>query len=103
MIYLDHAATAPLQPEVFAAMLPYFEGTPVNPSSRSEFGIAAMRVLSTARALAASLLGCREGEIMFTSGGTEADNLGVKGLALGTPRGRHIVVSLSSTRPCSDR
>lgn len=82
MIYLDAAATAPPRREVLEAMWPLLTGGFGNPSSRHSVGESAARALESAREAAASVLGCRPAEIIFTSGGTEADNLAVKGLAL---------------------
>ena len=93
MIYLDAAATTPVRREVLEAMWPYLAGHAGNPSSHHELGSAAARTLGWARERVAAQLGCRPGEIVFTSGGTEADNLAIKGIALGAPRGRHIVTS----------
>jgi len=93
MIYLDHAATTPVRPEVLQAMWPYLTGDFGNPSSHHEVGESAARGLASARASAATALGCRPAEVIFTSGGTEADNLAVKGIALANPRGRHIVTT----------
>ncbi|MFF2369809.1 cysteine desulfurase family protein [Agromyces sp. NPDC058110] len=93
MIYLDHAATTPVRREAIEAMWPYLTGSFGNPSSRHELGDEAARALAWARAEVAAVVGCRPGEVVFTSGGTEADNLAIKGIALGRPRGRHLVVS----------
>lgn len=93
MIYLDAAATTPVRREVLEAMWPYLAGSYGNPSSHHEMGAQAARALASARERVAAQLSCRPGEIIFTSGGTEADNLAVKGLALGAPRGRHIVTT----------
>lgn len=93
MIFLDHAATTPVRPEVLEAMWPYLSGAFGNPSSRHGLGDAAARALAAARADVAAVIGCRPGDVVFTSGGTEADNLAVKGLALANPRGRHLVIS----------
>ena len=93
MIYLDAAATTPVRREVLEAMWPYLAGTYGNPSSHHEMGGQASRALASARERVAAQLGCRPGEIVFTSGGTEADNLAIKGIALGAPRGRHIVTT----------
>lgn len=93
-LYLDHAAASPVHPAVRDAIIGYLESGPAaNPSSRHEPGERVSRMFAEARARIAELLGCRPGEIVLTSGGTEADNLGVKGLALADPRGRHIVTS----------
>ncbi|MEO6470208.1 MAG: cysteine desulfurase family protein, partial [Aeromicrobium sp.] len=64
-----------------------------NPSSHHEIGESARRALDHARADVASVLGCKASEITFTSGGTEADNAAIKGIALATPRGRHIITT----------
>ncbi|MGM7778057.1 cysteine desulfurase family protein [Arthrobacter sp. KNU-44] len=82
MIFLDAAATTPVRREVLEAMWPYLTGEFGNPSSHHSLGEAAANALSGARASVAKALGCRPGEITFTSGGTEADNLAVKGIAL---------------------
>jgi cysteine desulfurase len=93
VIYLDAAATSPVRREVLEAMWPYLTGEFGNPSSHHAVGESAARALAEARASVAAWLGCRASEVTFTSGGTEADNLAVKGIALGAPRGRHIVTT----------
>lgn len=93
MIYLDSAATTPVRREVLQAMWPYLTGDFGNPSSHHSLGEQAARAFADARERVAAVLGCRAGEIIFTSGGTEADNLAVKGIALANPRGRHIVTT----------
>ncbi len=93
MIFLDHAATTPVRREALEAMWPYLTGAFGNPSSHHGLGDEAARALASARAEVAAVVGCRPGDVVFTSGGTEADNLAVKGLALANPRGRHVVVS----------
>ena len=82
MIFLDAAATTPVRREVLEAMWPYLTGEFGNPSSHHSLGEAAAAALAGARAATAKALGCRPGEVVFTSGGTEADNLAVKGIAL---------------------
>ncbi|KRE69029.1 cysteine desulfurase family protein [Arthrobacter sp. Soil762] len=82
MIFLDAAATTPVRREVLEAMWPYLSGEFGNPSSHHTLGEAAALALAGARAAVAKVLGCRPGEVTFTSGGTEADNLAVKGIAL---------------------
>lgn len=82
MIFLDAAATTPVRREVLDAMWPYLTGEFGNPSSHHSLGEAAAAALAEARAAVAGVLGCRAGEVTFTSGGTEADNLAVKGIAL---------------------
>lgn len=93
MIYLDSAATTAVRREVLEAMWPYLTGDFGNPSSHHTVGESAARALTDARRNVAAWLGCRPGEVVFTSGGTEADNLAVKGIALANPRGRHIVTT----------
>ncbi|WP_255768318.1 cysteine desulfurase family protein [Pseudarthrobacter sulfonivorans] len=82
MIFLDAAATTPVRREVLEAMWPYLSGEFGNPSSHHTLGEAAASALAAARATVAKVLGCRPGAVTFTSGGTEADNLAVKGIAL---------------------
>ncbi|TPV49061.1 cysteine desulfurase [Pseudarthrobacter phenanthrenivorans] len=82
MIFLDAAATTPVRREVLDAMWPYLTGDFGNPSSHHTLGESAASALAGARASVAAVLGCRPGEVTFTSGGTEADNLAVKGIAL---------------------
>jgi cysteine desulfurase len=93
-IYLDHAATTPLRPEVLEAMLPYLGGTFGNPSSTHAFGRAAREALDDAHARFAQAIGGEAREVVFTSGGTEASNLALKGAAwAGRARGARIVTS----------
>ncbi|SEP69366.1 cysteine desulfurase family protein [Arthrobacter sp. OV608] len=82
MIFLDAAATTPVRREVLDAMWPYLTGEFGNPSSHHTLGEAAATALADARRTVAAVLGCRAGEVTFTAGGTEADNLAVKGIAL---------------------
>ena len=93
-IYLDHAATTPVRPEVFAAMEPFFGPRFGNPSSTHRWGREARAALDEARERVARCLGANPDEICFTSGGTEGDNLAVLGTwrAL-RPRGRNAVVT----------
>jgi cysteine desulfurase len=91
-VYLDHNASTPVHAEVVAEMLPYFGEVFGNPSSVHGFGRAAREAVDTARERIAGFLGSTPEEIVFTSGGTESDNLGVKGLALARGRG-HIITS----------
>ena len=93
MIYLDAAATTAVRREVLEAMWPYLTGEFGNPSSHHALGYAAAEALKQARASVAESLGCRAGEVIFTAGGTEGDNLAIKGIALANPRGRHIVTT----------
>lgn len=82
MLYLDHAATSPVRPEVLEAMRPYLTDVFGNPSSHHTFGEAAASALEDARARVARALGMRTGDVIFTAGGTEANNLAVKGIVL---------------------
>lgn len=93
MFYLDRAATTPVRREVLEAMWPYLTGDFGNPSSTHGVGASAAAGLRAARSTVASALGCRPGEVVFTSGGTEGANAAVKGIALAAPRGRHVVTS----------
>lgn len=87
MIYLDAAATTPVRREVLEAMWPFLTGDFGNASSHHELGARARQGLEAARDEVAEVLGCRAAEVIFTSGGTEADNLAVKGIALGRRAG----------------
>ncbi len=80
-IYLDHAASTPLDSEVLQVMLPYFSENFGNANSQHYFGRKAMAALDEARGKIAELIGAKDGEVFFTSGGTEADNLAVFGAA----------------------
>ncbi|MEO0061073.1 MAG: hypothetical protein RL343_691 [Actinomycetota bacterium] len=91
MIYLDHAATTPVKPEALQAAWPWLTNEFGNPSSTHELGHRSHVALEEARALVAKFFDARPAEITFTSGGTESDNLGIIGLALANPRGKHIV------------
>ena len=94
MPYLDYAASAPLRPEALAAMLPLLERPAANPSSQHTQGRAARAAVETAREQVAVLVGADPSEVVFTSGGTEADNLAVKGTVLArAPEARHLVCS----------
>ncbi|WP_154795385.1 cysteine desulfurase family protein [Occultella kanbiaonis] len=93
MLYLDAAATTPVRREALEAMWPYLTGEFGNPSSHHTVGERAAAALADARSRVAGALGCRPGEVVFTSGGTEGANLAVKGLALANPRGRHLVTT----------
>lgn len=93
MIYLDAAATTPVRREVLEIMWPLLTTDYGNPSSHHSVGESAARALDYARRLVAAELNCKANDVVFTSGGTEADNLAIKGIALARPRGRHIVAS----------
>jgi len=93
-IYLDHAATTPTHPEVVEAMLPYFIDAFGNPSSIYSYGQEAKGAIEEARAKVADLIGARSDEIVLTSGGTEADNFAIKGVAYANEgKGNHIITS----------
>jgi cysteine desulfurase len=93
-IYLDHAATTPLRPEALEAMLPFLGGTFGNPSSAHSFGRAARNALDEAHERLASALGGTAREIVVTSGGTEANNLAIKGAAwAGKSNGHRLVAT----------
>lgn len=94
LVYLDHAAGTPLDPDVLAAMLPYLHEHYANPSSMHGSGRAAARIIADARARIAACIGAHPDEIIFTSGGTESDNLAVMGTARAFgARGTHIITS----------
>src|SRR5579864_9476732 len=89
-VYLDNNATTPVLPEVFAAMRPFYEQEFGNASSIHHYGQHARAAVEKARASVAKLVHARPAEIIFTSGGTEADNLALFGLAI---RGDHVITS----------
>jgi cysteine desulfurase len=95
-IYLDHAATTPVDERVVAAMLPYLTEKFGNPSSIHRAGREALDALDDARERVAAVLGAARKEIVFTGGGSEADNLAIKGVALAqraAGKGAHIITS----------
>jgi cysteine desulfurase len=93
-IYLDHAATTPVRPEVLEAMLPYFGGRFGNPSSIYRLGREARQAMDRARDTVAAALGCRPAEVLFTSCGSESDNLAIKGVAYACrDRGNHLITT----------
>jgi len=93
-IYMDHSATTPVAPEVLAAMLPYFGEKFGNASSLHRSGREAKEALEDSREKVAALLGARAEEIIFTSGGTESDNLALKGIARKNRKlGKHIITT----------
>jgi cysteine desulfurase len=103
-IYLDYNATTPVAPEVFAAMKPFLTREFGNPSSGHVYGRRAREAVERARAQVAGLIGAETDEIVFTSGGTEANNLAIRGVALGHPRPGRIVTSIvehpATAKPC---
>ncbi|MDR7190764.1 cysteine desulfurase [Microbacterium sp. BE35] len=88
MLYLDNAATTPVRPEVLEAMMPYLTRWYGNASSHHTVGEAAADALADARARVARVLGLRAGDVVFTSGGTEANNLAIKGIAIAAAQRR---------------
>jgi cysteine desulfurase len=95
MIYLDNAATTPVRTEVLQAAWPFLTNEFGNPSSTHELGGRASTALDSARERVAHWFGARGSEIIFTSGGTESDNLGIIGLAFANPRGKHVISARS--------
>ncbi|MBW2569568.1 MAG: cysteine desulfurase [Deltaproteobacteria bacterium] len=94
MIYLDYNATTPIDSDVAAAMMPFISEEFGNPSSSYFLGIRAKKALEKARGQIAKLLGCETGEIVFTSGGSESNNIVLKGVALSQRnKGRHIITT----------
>ena len=91
MIYLDNAATTPVNPAALQAAWPWLTSEFGNPSSTHELGNRAAVALAEARSRVAKFFNVRDSEVIFTSGGTESDNLAIIGLALRNPRGKHIV------------
>lgn len=93
-VYLDYAATAPTDPEVLAAMQPYFFEKFGNPASIHQFGQEAKKAMEDSRALLAEFLGAQPQEIIFTSGGTESNNFAIKGVAYALKdKGDHIITT----------
>ncbi len=94
MLYADYTSSTPVLPEVKREMLPYFDELYANPSSLHDFALKARRAVEEARERVANLLGASAEEIIFTSGGAEANNLAIKGVVQANKaRGRHVVVS----------
>lgn len=94
MIYLDYNATTPIDKEVAEAMLPYIYGNYGNPSSTHELGASAKKAVEIARAQVADLINCSPEEIIFTSGGSESNNMVIKGVAhTFKTKGNHIITS----------
>ncbi len=93
-VYLDHIATTPVLPEVLQVMLPYFMDAYGNPQSFHSWGDTAREAIEKARAQVATLIGGDSEEIIFTSSGSEANNLAIKGLAQAQKaKGKHIIIS----------
>ncbi|MBP1995701.1 cysteine desulfurase family protein [Paenibacillus eucommiae] len=85
-IYLDHAATTPVHPEVLEAMLPYYEEAFGNPSSTHRFGRAAKTAVNGSRDFIARSIGCSPAQLIFTSGGTESNNMAIFGVVQASKR-----------------
>ena len=104
-IYLDHNATTPLLPEVVDAMLPYLREDFGNPSSGHVYGSRARTAVARARERVAALIDCDADEIVFTSGGTEANNLAIRGVMEAIERRRHVMTTViehaATLRPCA--
>ncbi|MBI5482708.1 MAG: cysteine desulfurase [Deltaproteobacteria bacterium] len=104
-IYLDYNASTPVLPEVVDAMLPYLREHFGNPSSGHPYGLRAREAVARARAQVAALLGCQPDEIVFTSGGTEANNLAIRGVAEVAGARRHVITSTAehpaTAQPCA--
>lgn len=93
-VYLDHAATTPVDPAVIDAMMPYLMNNYGNPSSIYEIGRESKEAIDDAREKVADLIGARPEEIIFTSGGTESDNFAIKGIAYANrEKGNHIITT----------
>ncbi len=104
-IYLDHNATTPVLPEVVDAMLPYLREHFGNPSSSHVYGRRARDAIARARGQVAILLGCDDDEVIFTSGGTEANNLAIRGVIEARSVRRHVVTTVvehsATAHPCA--
>ncbi len=101
IVYLDHNATTPVAPEVLEAMLPYLRTAYGNPSSDHLIGRAARRAVDEAREQVAALIGAAPDEIVFTSGGTESNNLAVRGVAARAPSVRRRIVTSAVEHPAT--
>lgn len=101
-IYLDHNATTPIDPKVLDAMLPYLREHFGNPSSDHVLGQEAHRAIEAAREQIASLIGASPEEIIFTSGGTESNNLAIRGVAAATEPGRRRIVTSQVEHPATE-
>jgi len=104
-IYLDHNASTPILPEVLDAMLPYLRDHFGNASSTHVYGKTMLAAVDRARSQLASLIECSPDEVFFTSGGTEANNLAIRGVAAAVSEHRHIVTSIiehpATDGPCA--
>ncbi len=100
-IYLDYNATTPVHPEVVEAMLPFLRQHFGNPSSAHTLGQRTRRAIEGARAQVAALLECRVEEVIFTSGGTESNNLAIRGAAAAAPADRRRVLTTTIEHPAT--
>ncbi len=104
-VYLDHNASTPVLPEVVDAMLPYLREHLGNPSSTHVYGRTMHDAVEHARNQVARLIECTPGEVYFTSGGTEANNLAIRGVTAAKPERRHILTSViehpATAGPCA--
>ncbi|HQZ85993.1 MAG TPA: aminotransferase class V-fold PLP-dependent enzyme, partial [Actinomycetota bacterium] len=100
-VYLDHNATTPLLPSVVEAMLPYLREEYGNPSSDHPLGHRARAAVGTAREQVADLIGCRPDELTFTSGGTESNNLALRGSAAASDPSRRRIVTSAVEHPAT--
>ena len=101
VIYLDHNATTPVAPEVAEAMVPYLGAEFGNPSSDHALGRRARQAVEEARASVAALIGAAPDEVVFTSGGTESNNLAIRGVAAQAPATRHRIVTSTVEHPAT--
>ncbi len=92
MIYLDHAATTPVDPSVLEEMIPFFNERYGNASSKHRLGRESKEAIERAREIIAKKLNVKNSEVIFTSGGTESNNFAIKGIAFANKdKGRHII------------
>ncbi len=101
IVYLDHNATTPVAPEVLEAMLPYLRTAYGNPSSDHALGRRARHAVDEARAAVAALIGATPEEVVFTSGGTESNNLAIRGVAAKAPARRRRIVTSTVEHPAT--
>jgi cysteine desulfurase len=105
LLYFDYNATTPILPEVVDAMLPYLRTRFGNPSSGHAFGVTAKQGVERARTQLANLIGASADEIVFTSGGTEANNLAIRGIVAAAAERLHVVTSViehpATDKPCT--
>ncbi len=101
VVYLDHNATTPVAPEVLEAMSPYLRSELGNPSSDHAFGRRARYAVDKARAQVAALIGAAPSEVVLTSGGTESNNLAIRGVAAQAPSARRRIVTSAVEHPAA--